>query len=486
MKLFRLIAGVLCAIISAVIISACSQSSTSPTPPLAQDQTIQQDQTGGVMQPQEEQQSETPLSTVQQLVANAAFTPPPAVPRMASTWGRIGVGHVFDSGITTTEIASLPNHFDVIWGSFSPNPWRSADPSALVSRYYILEEDAENISKHTLSWWQANHPSWILYACTPSGAGTKQIAYTPGVGFPDVPLDIHNPSVINYQVRQSLAPYAIAHNYNALAIDEVLLYNVMLGGNPKLGQHVISGYFGCGIWQGSTFVKRYSSKTDPRWAADVLNWMHTAHTILTTDPTIAPHHLALIANHPAASLSANELNLLANVDVVQNETGFTDYGNYTQAIHNGLFNATVNYMRYAQQHRVGLVTIQKFVQSGALTASQKEYAIGSYLMGSEQGSDLDITLSTYSSQPLYSEYNAKIGAPCGEMTNGGSTAPQIWMRRYANALVVLNSGSLPRTSEVAHLPTGHTYHDIDGRAWTNPLTVHSSDAYILLTTNGCN
>jgi hypothetical protein len=436
------------------------------------------------MQPQEEQQSESPLSTVQQLVTNAAFTPPPAVPRMASTWGRIGVGHVFDSGITTAEIGGLPNHFGIIWGSFAPGPWRAADPAALVSRYYILAEDAENISRHTLAWWEANHPTWILYACTPGGAGTKELAYTPGSGFPDVPLDIHNPEVVSYQV-ESLANYAIAHDYNALAIDEVLLYNVLEGGNPNLGQHVISGYFGCGIWEGSTFVKRYSSKTDSRWATDVLNWIHTAHTILTTNATIAPHHLSLIINHPAAALSANEENLIANVNVVQNETGFTDYGNYTQAIHNGLFNATVNYMHYAQQHSVGLMTIQKFEQSSALTASQKEYAIGTYLMGSEQASDLDMTLSTYSSQPLYSEYNTNIGAPCGEMTNGGSTAPAIWMRRYANALVVVNSGSLPRTSEVAHLPTGHTYRDIEGRAVTNPLTVHSSDAYIMLTTNGC-
>jgi len=471
MKLIPVCAGAL----FSVVICACSQSS-SPTPPVQQDQAISPMQAVSPLQSEERQQDQTEgLPTlsgalpVQQIDAAPDGT-------MASTYGRIGVAHVFDT--TPANIDNLRNRFDVVWGSFDPTPWRNADPAALVSRYYILEEDSYEITGRTLAWWEAHEPSWILYACTPRGHLTREVAYTPGVGFPDVPLNISNPAVVEYQVR-SLASYAIAHHYNAVAIDEVLLENVLLGGNPKLGQRIYPGYYACGSWYGSRPVVRYTSKTSSLWAADVLNWIREAHRILASE------HLTMIINHPASDLTSTEESLIANVDVLQNETGFTDYGNYTQAVHRGLFNTTVNWMRYVQREGKGVVTVAKFVQDRPLNASQKEYAVASYMMGSEGKSDLDMTLSTYSSQAYYSEYNVRLGTPCGEMTNGGSSAPQIYMRRYTGGIVVLNSGSLPRTYEVARLPAGHVYRDIEGRRVTNPLAVHSSDAFIMRTSDGC-
>jgi len=458
MKLIHVCAGALLS----VVISSCGQSS-SPTPP------VQQDQEFSPMQARNTLQSEEIL-TSQSLESNNAA---PAG-SMANTYGRIGVAHIFDT--SAADIDNLRNRFDVIWGSFDPSPWRHADPSALVSRYYILEEDSYEISGRNLAWWEAHKPSWILYACTPSGHLTTEVSYTPGVGFPDVTLDISNPDVIDYQVR-SLASYAIAHHYNAVAIDEVLLENVMLGGNPRLGQHLRPGYYACGTWHGRTPVVRYRSRASSLWAADVLNWIRTAHRIL------AANHLTMIINHPASALTSTEESLIANVDVLQNETGFTDYGKYTQPNHAGLFNATVNWMHYIQREGKGVVTVAKFVQGGALTASQKEYAIASYLIGSEGKSDLVMTLSTYSSQAYYPEYNTRLGAPCGEMTSGGS--PHIYMRRYSGGLVVLNSGSYPRSSEVAHLPAHHAYRDIEGREIRNPLSVRSNDAFVMTTSNGC-
>jgi hypothetical protein len=52
-------------------------------------------------------------------------------------------------------------------------------------------------------------------------------------------------------------------------------------------------------------------------------------------------------------------------------------------------------------------------------------------------------------------------------------------------MVVVNSGSLTRPSEIAHLPTNHVYQDVFGRVVTNPLIVNSADAYVMTTTNGC-
>lgn len=396
--------------------------------------------------------------------------------------------------MTTAQITADASRYDMVWGSFNPQPWRSANPAALVGRYYIPEEDNTLISGHNLAWWQANHPDWMLYACDSSGNPTTDYAYVPGVGFPDVVLDIHNPNVINYQLRQSLLPYVVANGYNALSIDEIIFRDFLVGGNPKLGQTIKSGEYGCGIWEGSTFVKRYTGPTDPQWTADILNWIQTARSILKTDTTYGPYKLALIVNHPIGSITnTNEQTLLANIDVTMDETGFSDYGNYQNANLSHLFLTTVNYMRYAQQHAVGVMIIDKFASEVSVTPDQLEYSIGTYLMGALKGADLFVVGANgagygYGAEQWHPEYTTPLGSECADMYGGASydaNNPQIYYRRYVRGLVVVNSGSLPLTYETATLPN-HPYTDIEGRPVTNPLKVNSNDAWVMTTAqNGC-
>ena len=405
---------------------------------------------------------------------------------LASTASRIGVAHIFDSGITAAEIASYRNRYDVVWGSFNPAPWRDADPNALVSRYYIMEEDNVSISGRTLSWWKAHDPGWILYACTPSGAPTTEVAYTPGVGFADVPLDIHNPTVRTYQMLQSLIPYVLAHNYNAIALDEVVLKNIMLGGNPRLGQSLKPGYYGCGVWEGSRFVRRYTGPNDPAWTTDVLTWVRELHSILKTNASVSPHHLSLIINHPANSVNSSEEEMMGMTDVDVNETGYSDYGLYTEENRANLFATTLAWTKYAQSRGVRVVTVDKYTVDSSISASQIDFALATYLMGNQGLSDLVIAGKSYEVQPYYSQFASSLGAACGATYGGPSydrSNPHIYYRRFSDGIAVLNSGSLPRASEVAHLP-GLAYRDVLGRPATNPLTVHSSDAYTLRTTAG--
>jgi len=401
-----------------------------------------------------------------------------------STATHIGVAHVFDSGITTAQIAASPNRYNVVWGSFNPGPWRAADPAALVSRYYILNQDSSAISGRSLTWWQQNNPSWILYACTPTGGASRQLAYTPGSGFHDVPLDIHNSAVRDYQIR-SVANYAITHGYNAVALDEVILTDVLLGGNPTLGQSVIPGYFGCGIWQGNTFVRHYSSRTDPAWAADVLAWIARAHQLLPT------YHLSLIINHPAGSLTSTETKILSNANVSLNETGYTDYGKYFAAKDASLFTSTVNWTRYAQQHGVRVVTVDKFyfcclINNGTgISNNGIDYSLATYELGNEGASDLVITGPHYNIQPYYFQYTTNVGAASAEMYRD-SPSPNIYIRRIANAIAVVNAGSTS-AYQIDHLPSGHTYRDVLGRASGSltSLRVNANDGYLMTTTNGC-
>lgn len=414
-------------------------------------------------------------------------TAPPAT-MLNSTWGRTGLGQIFDSRVSASQATTDAHRYDFVWGSAIPSAWRAGNPKLLAGLYYIMTDDNITVSGHNLAWWKANHPDWILYGCDATGhPSSTLIAWDAGVGFADVPLDIHNPAVIQYQLRTSAIPWAISHGFNALSIDQGVLQNPMLAGNPKLGQSIVSGDYGCGVWSHGTFIKRYTSKTDPAWAADVINWLKTAHTILTTDPVIAPKHIALSLNHPGGiTTNANEQALLTNVDIVIDEVGFVDYGKYKLAANSGLFAFTKNYALYAQAHGKGIVLIDRFVQSTALTNAQLGYAIGTYLMVNQQGADLFVTPNSYGSEQYFSKEGMALGTPCAAAAIGNSANPHIWYRKFANGIAIINSGSLPKTFESASLPATHIYKDLfTGLTLATSLHVNSNEAVLATTTNGC-
>ncbi len=423
----------------------------------------------------------------------ATYYPADTPSKLRSSYGRIALAQIFDQFPSTNaqmsagQIQSDAGRYDFVWGAFQPQAWRGANGQMLVSRYYIMEEDNELVSGHNLAWFQQNHPDWILYACDSSGNPTHDYAYTPGDGFPDVPLDLHNPAVVSYQVG-SLISYAQANNYNAIALDNVLFKDVMLGGNPELGQTEKSGEFGCGIWNADgTFTKIYASPTDPTWTQDVLNWVASARQ------SASGAGLALIVNHPVGSISdPNEQALIRNVDATVDESGFSDYGNYQSST--SLFGATYRYLEWVEQQGVAAVVIDRYTLGAQTspTSDQIEYSIATYLMANEGNEELFVdannsSTSGYGTEQYHQEYAMQIGPPCSAMYGGSSydaSNPQIYYRRFEYGLVIVNSGS--SASEQAKLPTDHVYQDLEGRSVSNPLTVNSDDAYVLTTGgNGC-
>jgi hypothetical protein len=433
--------------------------------------------------------SATPLPS-----PTSAATPDPRS-KLRSSWGRIALAQIFDyfpsdgASMSSSQISADASRYDAIWASFDPQPWRSANPQMLVSRYYIPEEDSELISGHDLQWWQQNHPDWILYACDANGNPTQDLAYTPDDGFPDVPLDIHNPAVVQYQL-QSLIAYAQANGYNAVAIDQVVFQDIMEGGNPEFGQTVKSGEWGCGVYgRNGAFTKVYQSTTDPQWTADILNWVEQARSATSAAG------LALIVNHPIGSITnPNEQTLVRNVDALVDEGGFSDYGNYTSPSDSGVFGATYQYAEWLEGQGVGFIDIDRYALSNETepTSDQVEWSIATYLMANEGNEELyvnaDNTASSgYGTEQYHQEYATPIGQPCSAMYGGSGydpKNPQIYYRRFTGGMAVVNSGS--SAPEEATLPANHAYTDIEGRPVTDPLAIDSADAYVLTTTgNGC-
>ena len=422
--------------------------------------------------------------------ATPAATPPPPPPAggtwgtytttsfMPGTAGKISAFQIFDETgngtISSGAAAADGGRYSAVWGARVGlgATWRTNN-AALKSGYYLLMDTdlstgAWGAIGHTLAWWQTNHPDWIMYACTAAGTPTKTPAYDSGL--PNVPLDIHNPAVVQYQIAQMAGPFAARNGYTAIAADEVTFWFPGSGG---------PGYYPCGIYQNGTFVRRYTSATDVSWETDVVNWVKAAHTAANN------LGLKLIVSHPGGNITANEAALLANTDADMDETGFIDYG---RPLMPSVAPVTreANWMKYAQAHGTAVLINQDW---GTLPvdAYAKDYSIATYLLGAEQAASLFTSSHTgYGVENWLPEYNTPVGTPCGEYYGGATysaAAPAMYYRKFANAFVVVNAGG--SGTEKAPLPAGHTYTDLEGRAVSNPLTVAPNDGYVLKTTNGC-
>jgi hypothetical protein len=407
-------------------------------------------------------------------------TAPPASSssaRIPSTVGRIGLLQVFDyhnGYMSSSTIQRNGRRYDAVWASLSPRAWAAAHPRMIVSNYFIMGLDQYSVTGHHLSWWQGNHPDWILYACTASGAPTHDIAYMTGVNVPDMPLDIHNPQAVAYQVN-TMATYAKAAGYNALAVDQVVFFNIYHGGNPAFGQTRKSGEYGCGSWHGATFQRRYKAGADPAYIADVVAYVRQARSILHS------RGMTLVVNHVAGSLEdRNERELLANTDAVLNETGFSDYGRY--ASRPSLTNVTLTWSRYAQSQGVAVLTVDKFINySAGITGQPLEFSIATYLLAN-QGAELLFVggLHGYGTLQYHSEYDAPVGKPCADVSGG----PAVFWRRFSGGIAVVNSST---SSATFTLPNGKSYKDLETHASiSGTLRAAPMSGYVLLTSsNGC-
>jgi hypothetical protein len=430
------------------------------------------------------------------------------------TTGRFGLvqiidnyGHADDGSIlgplSDSQIRTEAPRYDAVWASFNPSAWNAAHRGMVVSRYTIPNEDNELISRRDLSWWQKNRPDWVLYACDANGNPTRESPWS-GVGFSDVPLDIHNPAVISYQAHQ-LGNYMIANGYNALAVDNVTFANYMQAPNPVLGQgRPQTGWYACGVYEGAKFVRRYGStgasdfaQPDPAWIADLLNWITTTRKIFGADPKLARHHLKILVNHPILGSFPNpaELQMLRLVDGVVIEDGFTQYGQYVDPRSRALpalFSQTLSWMQAAQSRHVAVFAIDYFCKGGktvsgaacsydpsTLSSAQVDWALATYAIANDGGADVYIAPEGGDNYSYRAEYARGYGAPCGSPEQAGA----LYTRRFQRGMAIVNASYTPQT---VTLPPHLAYTDIEGRAVGNPLKVNGADGYMLLTSGkGC-
>ncbi len=402
--------------------------------------------------------------------------------------GAIKLFQIFDYDTTAAQSTAAAKNVAAVWGAgvgshgASASTWLAGNANLTAIQYFLQPTDENPITHHNVHWFERNHPDWVVYDCDANNRPTHTVAYQPGLP-KDVPLDIHNPNVVRYQI-ETAAGFAIAHRANAIGADQTLFFDFDGGQHP--------GWYGCGIYQNGTFVRRWGAtgsgfpNRDPQWNHDVAAWTATAKQVLATDPALATHRIKLFVNHPAGSLAnADEQKLIDSVDGLVDETGFVDYGRYPGVP--SLFQSALAYMEYVQRQGKTILETAKFSGSlvgdsrdSGLTLSQLAYAIGSFLIGNQGHAALYITPGPYGKVYNFSQIeriNARLGTSCGSY----STAGDAYIRKFANGIVVVN----PSTRSVS-VPLGGTYSDVMGRPVRGTeLTVRPADAYILLGPGGC-
>lgn len=324
----------------------------------------------------------------------------------------------------------------------------------LVADYYILGLDRKQLTGRNISWFRANHPDWVMYSCKANGSPTRDPAYMEGVD-DEVPLDIHNPAVVQDQIKE-IATDAKARGYNTIAVDQALFWNVYGHGSK----------FGCGVYSGGTFVRRYSSPNDTRFDTDIVNYVRAARTIAHN------YGLTLAINHPAGDINNPlEQEIVQSADIALDEDGFSRYGKYHNAA--GSFTRTLAYTQFAQRHGTAIASINKF--NGRIRPEEMDYVMAGYFLANDGGL-LMMTGTQYNAQQYHGEYDTPIGRPCS-----GTSGGPLFTRRFSGGFVVLNDS---RSTQTVSLPSSGL-RDMEGRAVSNPLRVGPMDGYVLVGAGGC-
>ena len=412
-------------------------------------------------------------------------TPPQPSPYLQDTWKGMWPVQIFDNhknkgGISPAQAAQDGPLYAALWGSNSPQmvqAWRTNNPSLPITMYLSLGTDASislfgNLG-HPLSYWQANHPDWILYECD-----QKTVAFVSGLT--NVPLDISNPDVVNYLLNL-VGGYAETNGYSALGLDLVSLTNDT--GGTQDGQH------GCGVFANvggkPVWTQKFSGHTvDSAWANAVLSFLSTSRTYLHGQA----RPLGLWGNNVPADIAPGdptEEQLVGYLDVLFDEAGFARYGKYSS---DGEFNNTITWAKYAQGLGKGFMDVNEWQNETSVTNAQLDYVLSTYVMAKEQAAVVfTAPYGEYGFEHYFTQYTAKIGPPCAEMYGGPAylgLGRFAYYRQFANGLAVVNTS--PSTQYTVKMPQ-QLYTDVaSGNPVHGPLQIAPQSGVLLLVAkHGC-
>jgi hypothetical protein len=225
------------------------------------------------------------------------------------------------------------------------------------------------------------------------------------------------------------------------------------------------------------WVQKFSGNTvDPLWANAMLAFLATARTYLHGQP----RPLAMWGNNVPGGFSfgdPGETQVIADLDVVLDESGFANYGKYSDDTY---FNQTVQWALYIEAQGKGFMDVNEW-QDQQLTNAEFDYALATYAMVKERAALVFAApYGQYGKEHYFTQYTTKIGPPCQEMYGGPAylgLGRYAYYRQYRQALALVNTS--PTATYVVKLPQP-SYTDIaSGTLVTSPLSLGPNTGYLL-------
>ncbi|GAA4206351.1 putative glycoside hydrolase [Actinocatenispora rupis] len=372
--------------------------------------------------------------------------PRPATPAIQVPTGAdhgITRAQIFDSAIPDTSVYAGKN-VRYVWGSGQP-----AQPAGTQgSRYLPIVRDLDWTNR-PIAWWQANHPTWVLYKADGTPAFQE--------GGNAVPLDVDNADVRTWYWDTHVQP-AIDRGYTMIALDNVVPWNWI----AAKGVYAADG----------TFVDKYTGvKDDPAYSATVLNWLR-----YLTD-RLHQAGIAVAGNVTPLGDTAYERTqsraAVGIVDLWLHEGGFTRArdANITDDEWAQTFQLYRDYAATKSIVDVGMATTAHLADANP---AQLDWILANYFLVREDGTMLALVgkfeYGMFLDSPLLATDLGTAGAAPVHDASGA------WTRSYSAGFTVVNPSST--ASATVPLPAGN-YVDTHGTAYSGQATLAPDTGLVL-------
>ena len=398
-----------------------------------------------------------PLSTAP---ATAAAPHPQAHVARTRVMDGIQLGIAFD--YNAPNASALSENVAYIWGGYFLNWILPLHP--LVPRidgYMSFDSDpwSQSSPGHSLQYWRSVHPDWIVYRCdrrTPAYYSSNDTS---------VSLDFTNPAVRAWQLAQLAGLFA--QGATGVAFDDFNFENAA-------GR--------CGVYRNGVWTKLgypQLGQTNARLSKDMLTWLRAMSSMVRRT---YPGKTMTAAVSPSVSGLANVKAAAPYLDMIFDESGYTDYGK--RRLTGSAWDAETAALDYLNRHGKGfdINAIVNVPNDAAVTPSQLSWALANYLLvkGARSytyvyggkglgfgGSPLGY--GTFFARP---EYHIPVGHP----VSSAYVSNRLHMRRYSGGLVMVNATDSARYM----IRLGRTYKNMEGRT-ISLVTLSPGTGIVLLT-----
>jgi Hypothetical glycosyl hydrolase family 15 len=375
-----------------------------------------------------------------------------------STDSDIHVGLAFDYDVH--DSAALARNVDYIWGGYSVDGNSGSNRGVPHVDGYLpfnLDPFPQNVPGHSLSDWLRRDPGWIVYRCD-----RKTPAYYGAAGG-NVPLDVANPAVVRYQLSQVAKLFA----KGADGVDFDVFGFTNISGACGIYEH--------GVWKPLGYPP--TDQGNARLDDDALRWLHTlSQGIRSRFPG-----KTISVNLNLAQAGSRLPEIASNVDMIFDESGFTDYGN--QNLSGAAWRTEFEGLQYLD--RVGkafdLNGIVPAADDQSVTEDQINWVLANYLLvkGAHSytyvyaGNHATVAQSPSGYGTFYDrpQYHLPIGQP----TSGAVTSQGVVMRYYSRGLAIVN----PSAQDTFRVSLGKAYRDTFDHVYT-AVTLPPASGIVLL------